>query len=267
MKILVIDIETRPNLAHVWGLWDQRVGLNQIVEVGTVICFAAKWHKSSKVEFASDYHDGHDAMVKRAWTLLDDADAVVHYNGKAFDMKHLQREFLLAGLPPPSPWVDIDLLLTVRQQFKFASNKLDHIASELGIGTKMAHEGFDLWRKCMADDKAAWGRMKRYNVQDVRLTETLYDRLMSWIKSTQTVRSTTPGPTLARSVAGRLCTLAEHTRPRPGRTGVSSVRTAGVGAPRHRQSYIRTQESSREGNHDVQRRRACRRVHRGLATA
>ena len=183
MKILVIDIETRPNLAHVWGLWDQRVGLNQIVEVGTVICFAAKWHKSSKVEFASDYHDGHDAMVKRAWTLLEDADAVVHYNGKAFDMKHLQREFLLAGLPPPSPWVDIDLLLTVRQQFKFASNKLDHIASELGIGTKMAHEGFDLWRKCMADDKAAWGRMKRYNVQDVRLTETLYDRLMPWIKS------------------------------------------------------------------------------------
>ncbi len=29
-KILVLDIETAPIVAHVWGLFDQNIGLNQI---------------------------------------------------------------------------------------------------------------------------------------------------------------------------------------------------------------------------------------------
>ena len=183
MKILILDIETRPNLAYVWGLWDQIVGLNQIVDVGSVISFAAKWYEQKNVMFHSDFHDGHEEMVKRAWELIDEADAVVHFNGKAFDMKHLQREFLLNGLPPASPHKDIDLLTTVRSRFKFPSNKLDHVAGQLGVGNKVEHEGFDLWVRCMAGEKKAWDKMKRYNVQDVRLTEKVYVILRPWITS------------------------------------------------------------------------------------
>jgi hypothetical protein len=75
LRLLTLDIETRPNLAHVWALWDQNVGLSQIVEVGSVICFAAKWHGERKVHFASDHHDGHEAMITRAHELMDEADA------------------------------------------------------------------------------------------------------------------------------------------------------------------------------------------------
>ena len=60
IKILTIDIETRPSLAYVWGLWDQNVGLNQVEEFGTVISWAAKWHGEKKVYFASDHHDGQE---------------------------------------------------------------------------------------------------------------------------------------------------------------------------------------------------------------
>lgn len=183
MRLLIIDIETRPNLAYVWGLWNQNIGLNQIKDTGSVISFAAKWYESKSVAFHSDFHDGHDVMIQKAWELLNEADAIIHYNGRAFDIKHLNREFLLAGLPPPSPHRDIDLLSTVRQRFKFPSNKLDHIATEIGVGSKVHHEGFDLWVRCMAGDKKAWAMMKRYNVQDVRLTEQVYDVLRPWITS------------------------------------------------------------------------------------
>ena len=37
MKKLVIDCETSPNLAYIWGLWNQNVGLNQIEKTGSVI--------------------------------------------------------------------------------------------------------------------------------------------------------------------------------------------------------------------------------------
>ena len=180
-KVLILDIETAPHLAYVWGLWDQRVGLNQLVETSSVLCFAAKWHRKPKVHFASDHHDGHDAMLRRAHALVDEADAIVHYNGRAFDMKHLRREFLLADLGPPSPHKDIDLLTVARSKFKFASNKLAHISVALGLEGKAETGGFELWRDCMAGDAKAWRTMKAYNVQDVHQTEAVYDRLLPWI--------------------------------------------------------------------------------------
>lgn len=183
MKVLTLDIETRPNLAYVWGLWDQNVGLNQIEEFGTVISWAAKWHGDRKVHFASTHHDGKASMIDKVYRLVDEADVVVGYNSKSFDMKHLNREFVLRGYPPPSHYVDIDLMQVVKQRFKFHSNKLQHVASELGLGSKLQHDGFDLWYKCIKGDHKAWETMKKYNKQDVVLTEKLYEKLLPWIKS------------------------------------------------------------------------------------
>lgn len=182
MRVLVLDIETRPSLAYVWSLWDENVPLQRLVETGSVVCFAAKWLDEKRVHFHSDFHDGHEAMVRAAWELIDEADAVVHYNGTAFDIKHLNREFALLGLDPPTAHRDIDLLSVVRRRFKFVSSKLQHVAEQFGLGSKVEHSGFDLWVRCMADDPKAWRIMRRYNVGDVRLTEALYRRLLPWIK-------------------------------------------------------------------------------------
>ncbi len=182
-KLLTLDIETRPNIAHVWGLWDQNISLNQLQESVGILSFAAKWRGDKKVEFRSVFHDGHDKMIKRAHALLEEADAVIHFNGTDFDIPHLNREFLLSGMSPPSPFAQIDLLQTVRGRFKFASNKLDHVSQKLGIGSKLKHEGHDLWVKCMAGDAKAWSRMRRYNIKDVELTEKVYDKLLPWIKN------------------------------------------------------------------------------------
>ena len=45
MKILLLDIETAPNIVHSWGLWQQNIGLPQIVKSGYTICWSAKWYK------------------------------------------------------------------------------------------------------------------------------------------------------------------------------------------------------------------------------
>lgn len=183
MKILTFDIETAPALAYVWGIHDQHLGIHQVVEPTRVLCFAAKWLDQKGVIYRSEHHDGRETMLADLWALLDEADAVIHYNGKSFDVKHVNREFLLAGLKPPSPYAQIDLYSTVRTQFKFLSNKLDSVAQSLELGGKAAHEGFGLWTACLAGDPAAWRRMKRYNVQDVRLTESLYTELRPWIRN------------------------------------------------------------------------------------
>ena len=97
-KILVIDIETSPALGHIWKLFDVNVSLSQLVDTSKVICFAAKWVGDKKVSFYSNQEDTHKAMIKKAWTLFNEADAVIGYNSKNFDCKILNKEFILAGL-------------------------------------------------------------------------------------------------------------------------------------------------------------------------
>ncbi|MCX8455345.1 ribonuclease H-like domain-containing protein [Paenarthrobacter ureafaciens] len=177
VRILTLDIENAPNLAHVWSLFNQNVSLAQLQEVATVISVAAKWYGDKEVLFYSDRHNGHAEMIQAVHALVSEADLIVGYNSAGFDMKHLNREFILAGLNPPAPYKNVDLLQTIRKQFKFASGKLDHVAQQLGLGKKTSHAGHELWVRCMAGDPKAWDTMRKYNKQDVVLTEKLYDRL------------------------------------------------------------------------------------------
>lgn len=182
-KVLIIDIETTPNLVYTWGLWNQNIAINQIVDSTRVMCFAAKWHDKKKVEFYSEENMEHADMIMEAWRLLNEADIVVSYNGISFDMKHLHREFIEYGLTPPAPYKNVDLLRTVKAQFKFPSNKLDYVGNILGLGEKVKHSGQSLWNDAMNGDKKAWKLMEKYNKQDVILTQALFDYLGAWIKN------------------------------------------------------------------------------------
>lgn len=182
MKILLLDIETAPNIAHVWGLWKQNISTNQIIDSGYVLCWAAKWVGEDKIFYSATNHTGHKKMLKLVHKLLDEADAVVHYNGTKFDIPTLNKEFLLYGLPPPSPVKEIDLLKTARARFRFPSNKLDYISQSLGLGKKTKHIGHELWVRCMNNDRSAWKMMKEYNINDVILLEKVYYKLLPWIK-------------------------------------------------------------------------------------
>lgn len=183
MRILLLDIESSPNTAHVWGLWQQNVSLNQLQESSYVLCWAAKWLGEKEVMFDSVYKSKPKKMLKGIYDLISEADAVVHYNGTKFDMPTLNKEFLLHDMPPPAPYKQIDLLRTMRSQFRFPSNKLDYVAQRLGLGSKTAHEGHELWVRCMNRDAKAWATMETYNKQDVVLLEKVYHKVLPWIKS------------------------------------------------------------------------------------
>ena len=189
MKTLLLDIETTPNIAYTFDLWRTTIAPVKIIEVSRVLCFGAKWLDSPRksIEFYSAFSgaesDMREEMLDNAHRLLDEADVVVHYNGHAFDIPYLNREFLLEGYLPPSPFKQIDLLQTVRKVFQFPSNQLAHVSKELGLPGKVEHEGFALWRKCMNGDRKAQRLMEKYNKQDVYMLEDLYHYLQPWILS------------------------------------------------------------------------------------
>ena len=167
--------------AYSWTLYPERILHENIVSEGYTLCWAAKWYKKGPVLFDSVYQSDPDAMIGKIYTLLDEADAVVTYNGVKFDLPILQQEFLRHGLNPPSGYFNIDLLKTVRRQFRFPSNKLDYVAKRLGYGGKIEHKGMELWRGCMAGNAADWKIMRKYNIRDVTLLEQVYEHLLCWI--------------------------------------------------------------------------------------
>lgn len=183
MRILLLDIETAPNIAYVWGLWQQNVGIDQIANSGYVMCWSAKWLGEKDMHFNSIANVTPRTMLRTIHKLLDEADIVIHYNGAKFDIPTLNKEFLIYGLKPPAPYKQVDLYKVVRDAFRFPSNKLDYVSRTLKLAEKIRHKGFELWVECMAKDPTAWKAMERYNKQDVVVLEALYHRLLPWITS------------------------------------------------------------------------------------
>lgn len=183
-KILLLDIETAPNRAYFWGkTWNVNINPDWIDADGYVLCWTAKWLDDDKVIFHRIKNKNHKSLLDPIHRLLNEAHAVIHYNGTAFDIPTLQSAFLTNGFKPPSPYKQIDLLLTIRGGFNFPNNKLNYISKRLDLGEKIKHEGGpQLWLDCMKDKPEAWAKMEEYNRRDVELLEKLYLEVRPWIK-------------------------------------------------------------------------------------
>ena len=188
-KILLFDIETAPNLAYVWGKYEQDV--IRYYDEWYMLCFAAKWLDKSKIitsklnDFKLFKKDKQNDLeiCKVLWKLLDEADVVITHNGDEFDVKKTNARFIYHGLPPPSLYQTIDTKKIAKKYFKFNSNSLDDLGKHLNLGEKLKHEGFSLWLKCMSGDRNAWNKMIKYNKQDVVLLEKVYLRFLGWMNN------------------------------------------------------------------------------------
>lgn len=189
MKILAWDIELTPLTVYSWSLWPNHIPIQQIEKPQEVMCFGARWYGKNQVIFKSTFHHGKKEMLEHIHSLLDEADAVLSWNGAGFDSKHIRREFIENGMQPPSPYLEIDLMKVAKKQFKFPSNKLDYVAQALDVGKKVQHEGFQLWLDCMDGNRSAWAKMKQYQLQDVNLLIDLYEKLRPWIDNHPNVSS------------------------------------------------------------------------------
>jgi hypothetical protein len=185
-KILVLDIETAPIRAYVWRLWDQNVGLSQIISNWFMISWAAKWlgeeEAFSAVLTPTEILNEDDERISHGlWDLLDQADIVIAHNGDKFDMPKIRSRFLVNKLLPPSPYKQIDTLRVAQKEFGFASNKLEALATLLGYAGKNS-TSFELWAECMKGNAEALEYMRVYNVQDIYVLENVYVALRPYIK-------------------------------------------------------------------------------------
>jgi len=190
-KVLIFDIETAPIIAHVWGLWENNVGLNQIQADWHILSWSAKWlHDGPEKVMYQDQRGvkniaDDSKILKGIWDLLDEADIVITQNGKRFDQKKLNARFILSGFPPPSSFRHIDTQEIAKRHFAFTSNKLAYMTDKLCVKYKKQvnhgkFAGHELWTECLKDNMEAWKEMEHYNKYDVLSLEELYHKLIVW---------------------------------------------------------------------------------------
>lgn len=189
-RILIFDIETSPNISYTWGKWQQNV--IDFIEEWRILCISWKWdgeaavHYCGQDSFAGYYRKNPKCdlkVVEKLHSLFDEADIIIAHNGDKFDRKKANGRFLLHNMEPPSPYKTVDTLKVARRQFALNSNKLTDLGKALGLGQKVSHSGFDLWKGCMDGDPKKWAEMARYAKQDVRLLSKVYKRMLPWIEN------------------------------------------------------------------------------------
>jgi DNA polymerase elongation subunit (family B) len=187
-KILMFDIETSPMEVYVWGLWKQKISIQNVMEDWIVLMWAGKWLCDSRtfgeritVEEVLAKND--ERIVRAIWKVLDEADIVVAHNAWGFDVRKLNARFLYYKMTPPSPYQVIDTYKAARKQFNLSSYKLDYLNQYLNLDEKKDPQSFTLWKRVMKGEEKAIREMYAYNVQDVAALEDLYLALRPWIKS------------------------------------------------------------------------------------
>lgn len=185
-KILILDIETAPNVAYVWRFFKEFIGPDQVLQNSTMMSFAAKWLGSDAVMYDDCRKTLDDSMI--VWKLnqlLDEADIVVAHNGKKFDIPYVAARSLVLGYKPISPFKLVDTVLVAKNEFKFESNSLKYLAQVLDLKhQKKDHEkfpGFKLWLECLRNNNEAWDEMEKYNIMDVLCLEELYLKMRPWM--------------------------------------------------------------------------------------
>lgn len=199
-KILVLDIERQGALID--DVWEGRqyrnwIGPERTIEPSRTICFAYRWEHEPRTRFTAEWDvdfvqdntspapgGGHYLMIKKAHHLLDEADYVVGWNSKNFDIKHLRANFYAYDMQPPSPHTDIDLMLQCSKNFALPAKSMAYVSKMKGMAGKLKNEP-NLRRKLRYADgdilRRAQRSMKRYNIQDVNQTLELFNDQRAWL--------------------------------------------------------------------------------------
>jgi len=188
-SILILDIETAPAIAAVWGFWKQNVHMDSVQSDWFCISWAAKW--LGEKEVMGDVLTPREAIkqddrriMKSIYDLINKADIVIAHNADKFDIPRLKLRFLVHGFQPPHPFQVIDTLKVWKREFGSLSNKLDYLnAVVLNLERKVETGGMQLWNDCMNGDYVALDHMLEYNKNDVAILEQNYLKIRPWIHS------------------------------------------------------------------------------------
>jgi DNA polymerase elongation subunit (family B) len=174
-EILGLDIETSLMTAYTFSLWPKYIPIEDVIDDWRILCISYSINNEEPIELKGTER----SILRKISKVINNADMVLHHNGTKFDMKRINTRLLIYGLPPVKYFKAgeiIDTLKVAKKEFNFSSNKLDFIATALGVDNKLPTNK-QLWIDATNGCKDALNRMSTYCAQDVKVLWDVYKRL------------------------------------------------------------------------------------------
>lgn len=178
-KRLYFDLESSPNIGLFWSSgYKQNIDYQNIIKERAIICICYKWEDEKQVHSLSwDKNQSDKKLLQEFIKVANQADELVGHNGDKFDLPWVRTRCLYHRIELFPKYVTIDTLKLSRRQFRFNSNRLDYIASFLGIGKKIKTD-FNLWKDIVLNKcEKSMAKMIDYCKQDVKLLEQVHKEL------------------------------------------------------------------------------------------
>lgn len=182
MRLLLFDIETSPNVVYSWTI-GRKVSLSHdnIVKERQIICICWKWvgeNKVHSIDWGKKQNDR--SLLVEFSKVLNEADVAIAHNGDRYDIRFINGRLAFHDLPPVGEVTTIDTLKQSRKVFFINSHRLDYLGQFLGLGRKLDTGGFGLWKSVMDGDEKSLAKMIRYCKQDVKLLESVYEKVRKY---------------------------------------------------------------------------------------
>ncbi len=186
-KRLFFDIETSYNIVK--GVW--RTGYNlsvqpeQIIRERAIICVSYSWEGNDEIHTIY-WNDGDDReLIKEFIPILESADEIIGHNIDKFDIKWVRTRALYHSIPMSFNIKTTDTLKLVKKYFYLNSNKLDYVATIVGVENKLSHRGISMWDDIiLRNDKNALKEMGEYCEKDIVVTKAVYYKVKPYSQHT-----------------------------------------------------------------------------------
>lgn len=185
IKRLFFDIETSPNVVYSWRIgYNLNITPDNIIDERKIICICYKWEDSDKIfSLKWDNNQCDRQMLIDFIEQANQADELIAHNGDRFDIKWIRTRCIYHRIPMFPNYKTLDTLKKAKSGFNFNSNKLDYIAQFLGVGAKVKHSGFDMWKNVIKGDADAMNEMVNYCEGDIIVLEDVYFTMQNYIKT------------------------------------------------------------------------------------
>lgn len=187
-KILVLDIETSLMEVHSWGVFDQYIAVDDIIQDWSILSWSAMWlHETvvHQVDTRNQKNPRNDkSILKLLIKLINQADFIITKNGIRFDIPRINARIVANKLPKPRNFAQHDVERMIRKHFGFTSYSLAYVSNLINVKyKKLKHSkypGKDLWKECLKGNRSAWNEMAKYNIHDVLATRETFEILQEW---------------------------------------------------------------------------------------
>jgi DNA polymerase elongation subunit (family B) len=197
-KVLLVDVETKPKKSWHWGVWQQNLSHNMMIEDGALLSWSAKWIGESGISYKDQRGNEKSLMndknlLKPLVELLKSADIVIWQNGDGFDYGEINNRIAEHGLDVPDNYKTIDTKKVAKRHLRLPWYSLEYMTERFNKKyKKQDHKefpGFALWDEVMKGNKKAWNCMRTYNEFDVLSMEELFvDTLAKFARGSKIVR-------------------------------------------------------------------------------